>query len=141
MSNLASVHSAATATTAPRPAISAWPDVDNLYRRFAELVKQPMRPIRADKMPQVMRYFDERCQGSKRLSERAKAGQLRALAEVYATSDAQGKFVQDFVVQVDRDAGLALGWARAACGRWCRALACAASGCAIWAGPCRDPKP
>ena len=63
MSNLASVHSAATATTAPRPAISAWPDVDNLYRRFAELVKQPMRPIRADRMPQVMRYFDERGPG------------------------------------------------------------------------------
>lgn len=73
MSNLSSVHTAAAATTAPRPAISAWPDVDSLYRRFADLVKQPMRPIRSDKMPQVMRYFDERCQGSKRLSERAKA--------------------------------------------------------------------
>lgn len=71
MSNLASVHTAASAT-APRPAISAWPDVGHLYRRFDELVKQPMRPIRADKMPQVMRYFDERCQGSRRLSERAK---------------------------------------------------------------------
>lgn len=74
MSNLAPIHTAASAAaTAPRPAISAWPNVDDLYRRFADLVKQPMRPIRADKMQQVMRYFDERCQGSKRLSERAKA--------------------------------------------------------------------
>jgi glutamate-1-semialdehyde 2,1-aminomutase len=70
MSNLASVH---TAATAPRSAISAWPDVDALYRRFAELVAQPMRPISADAMPQVMRYFDEKCGGSRRLAEQAKA--------------------------------------------------------------------
>ncbi|KQY81765.1 MULTISPECIES: aspartate aminotransferase family protein [Roseateles] len=70
MSNLASAH---TAATAPRSGISAWPDVDALYRRFAELVAQPMRPIRADAMPQVMRYFDEKCSGSRRLAEQAKA--------------------------------------------------------------------
>lgn len=72
MSDLAPVHTAASAP-ALRPAISAWPDVGKLYRRFDDLVKQPMRPIRADKMPQVMRYFDERCQGSRRLAERAAA--------------------------------------------------------------------
>ncbi|MBT9595443.1 MAG: aminotransferase class III-fold pyridoxal phosphate-dependent enzyme [Vitreoscilla sp.] len=72
MSDLAPVHTAASATGL-RPAISAWPDVGKLYRRFDDLVKQPMRPIRADKMPQVMRYFDERCQGSRRLAERAAA--------------------------------------------------------------------
>ena len=33
MSNLAPIHTAASAST-PRPAISAWPDVDSLYRRF-----------------------------------------------------------------------------------------------------------
>jgi glutamate-1-semialdehyde 2,1-aminomutase len=54
------------------PAISSWPDVDTLYQRFAELVAQPMRPIKAQHMKTVMRYFDERCQGSKRLSEAAK---------------------------------------------------------------------
>lgn len=70
MSNLAPVHAAAAA--AGSHAISAWPDVNSLYRRFAELVKQPMRPIRANAMPQVMRYFDEKCRGSKRLAERAK---------------------------------------------------------------------
>jgi len=55
------------------PAISEWPDVDALYRRFAELVAQPMRPIRADAMPKVLRWFDEHCAGSKRLAEQAKA--------------------------------------------------------------------
>ena len=47
MSDLAPIHTAAS-STALRPAISAWPDVGNLYRRFDELVKQPMRPIRPD---------------------------------------------------------------------------------------------
>jgi glutamate-1-semialdehyde 2,1-aminomutase len=57
----------------PAPAISEWPDVDSLYRRFAELVRQPMRPIKPANMAKVMAYFDERCQGSKRLSDAAKA--------------------------------------------------------------------
>jgi len=73
MSQLASVHSAATKVAPTPPAISAWPDVDKLYRRFDELVKQPMRPIRPAAMAQVMRYFDERCQSSRRLAEQAKA--------------------------------------------------------------------
>lgn len=72
MSDLAPVHTAASAT-APRPAISAWPEVGELYRRFDALVKQPMRPIRPDKIAGVMRYFDERCRASQRLAEQAKA--------------------------------------------------------------------
>ena len=52
-------------------AISEWPDVDALYRRFDALVRQPMRPIRRDAMAGVMRYFDDRCQGSKRLADAA----------------------------------------------------------------------
>ncbi|UZD97733.1 aminotransferase class III-fold pyridoxal phosphate-dependent enzyme [Pseudomonas corrugata] len=54
------------------PAVSQWPDVDNLYRRFDALVKQPIRPLKREALSQVMGYFDERCQGSKRLSEAAK---------------------------------------------------------------------
>ncbi|HSI50618.1 MAG TPA: aminotransferase class III-fold pyridoxal phosphate-dependent enzyme [Ideonella sp.] len=61
------------AAPSPRPAISAWPEVGTLYRRFSELVQQPMRPIRPPEMARMMRYFDERCQGSKRLAERAQA--------------------------------------------------------------------
>lgn len=73
MSKKASTSAAAkTANTTPAPAISAWPDVDTLYRRFDELVKQPMRPIRPAAMQRVMQYFDERCKKSKHLAEEAK---------------------------------------------------------------------
>jgi len=71
MSNLATIHAAA-ATTA-ETAISAWPDTPSLYRRLAELVGQPMRPIRPDAMPGILRWFDDKCAGSKRLADQAKA--------------------------------------------------------------------
>ena len=58
---------------APAPAISAWPDVASLYPRFAELVAQPMRPIKPMAMQKVMAYFEQRCQASRRLAEQAKA--------------------------------------------------------------------
>jgi len=73
MTNVAHIHPADSVPAQPlAPAISAWPDVDSLYERFRELVNQPMRPISPSKMPRVMGYFEERCQGSKRLAERAK---------------------------------------------------------------------
>ena len=57
----------------PEPAygISEWPDTAALYARFAELVRQPMRPIRREKMADVMRYFDEKCKTSKQLATEA----------------------------------------------------------------------
>ncbi len=64
--------SAQNAAASPS-AISAWPDVDTLYPRFAELVNQPMRPIRPTAMADVMGYFEQRCQASRRLAEQAKA--------------------------------------------------------------------
>jgi glutamate-1-semialdehyde 2,1-aminomutase len=71
---MSAVPTAVSAPAAPvRSAISEWPDVGTLYGRFAELVKQPMRPLRRDAMERVMRYFDERCRGSKQLAEQAKA--------------------------------------------------------------------
>jgi glutamate-1-semialdehyde 2,1-aminomutase len=69
MSNLASIQAAAVAS---RPAISEWPDVAALYRRFDALVKQPIRPIKPRHMERVMRYFDERCQISRRIADEAK---------------------------------------------------------------------
>ena len=39
MSNLAHIHSAASMANTPPSAISAWPDVEALYRRFDDLVK------------------------------------------------------------------------------------------------------
>lgn len=56
----------------PGSAISEWPDTDALYRRFDALVKQPMRAIRRDAMSGVLDYFEQRCQGSKRLAEQAR---------------------------------------------------------------------
>ena len=52
-------------------ALPSWPDTHALYERFATLVNQPMRPIRPDAMPKVLRWFDDHCAGSKRLAERA----------------------------------------------------------------------
>lgn len=52
-------------------AISAWPDTDSLYRRFDELVRQPMRPLRRDAMDRVLRWFDERCAGSRHIADAA----------------------------------------------------------------------
>ncbi|MFP3614494.1 aminotransferase class III-fold pyridoxal phosphate-dependent enzyme [Paraburkholderia sp. SIMBA_050] len=73
MSNVASIHSAAPAAVpAAQPAISRWPDVDELYRRFDALVNQPMRPIGQESMSRVMRYFDDHCAKSKRLADQAK---------------------------------------------------------------------
>ncbi|GKS91721.1 aminotransferase class III-fold pyridoxal phosphate-dependent enzyme [Acidovorax sp. SUPP2539] len=72
MSNLATIHAAAGAAAMPPTAISSWPDTPSLYQRFSELVAQPMRPIRPDAMPNVLRWFEAKCAGSKRLAERAK---------------------------------------------------------------------
>ena len=51
--------------------ISAWPDTDEIYARLAALVKQPIRPIRRENMEIVLKYFQEKCVQSRRLSEKA----------------------------------------------------------------------
>ena len=53
-------------------AISEWHDTDEVMARLQALISQPIRPIRPENMEKVLRYFDEKCQGSKRLSEQAK---------------------------------------------------------------------
>jgi len=53
--------------------ISEWPDTDDIYARLEELVKQPVRPIRPEHMESVLKYFDQKCAGSRRLSQRAEA--------------------------------------------------------------------
>jgi glutamate-1-semialdehyde 2,1-aminomutase len=52
--------------------ISQWQDTDEIYRRLDALVKQPMRPLKADYMKQVLKYFDDKCKGSKALTDEAK---------------------------------------------------------------------
>ena len=53
-------------------AISEWHDTDEVMARLQALISQPIRPIRPENMKKVLQYFDEKCQGSKRLSEQAK---------------------------------------------------------------------
>jgi glutamate-1-semialdehyde 2,1-aminomutase len=53
-------------------AISEWHDTADIYRRLDSLVKQPVRPIRREKMAEFLRYFDEKCTRSKALTDEAK---------------------------------------------------------------------
>jgi glutamate-1-semialdehyde 2,1-aminomutase len=54
-------------------AISRWHDIDTLSRRLKELIRRPMRPIRRDRMGEVLAHFDTKCAKSKALTEEAKA--------------------------------------------------------------------
>ena len=51
--------------------ISHWPDTDTIDARLKALIRQPIRPIRREHMDQVHGYFEQQCQGSKRLAEQA----------------------------------------------------------------------
>lgn len=58
-------------TTHSKFGISAWPDVDDVYRRLDALLRRPIRPIKREHMDRVLAYFDGRCQRSRALAERA----------------------------------------------------------------------
>jgi len=53
-------------------AISEYPDVEVIYTRLNKLTKQPVRPLRRDKMKEVLEYFEKKCAGSKSLTDEAK---------------------------------------------------------------------
>ena len=53
-------------------AISAWHDTDEIYARLYALVKQPIRPLRRERMDEVLRYFEVNCTRSKALTDEAK---------------------------------------------------------------------
>ncbi len=53
-------------------AISEYPNTDEIYRRLTELIKQPLRPIRRDRMQAVLNYFETKCARSKALTDEAK---------------------------------------------------------------------
>ncbi|MGA2367857.1 MAG: aminotransferase class III-fold pyridoxal phosphate-dependent enzyme [Dehalococcoidia bacterium] len=53
-------------------AISTYPDVADIYRRLEELVSQPMRRVREEKMQEYLAYFDKKCVRSKALTDEAK---------------------------------------------------------------------
>ncbi len=49
-------------------AISDWHDTDDIYARLQALLKQPVRPIRRERMPQILNYFEQKCSRSKQLA-------------------------------------------------------------------------
>ena len=53
-------------------AISEWPDTDAICARLRELVRQPIRPIRRERMAEILDYFETKCARSKALTEEAK---------------------------------------------------------------------
>jgi glutamate-1-semialdehyde 2,1-aminomutase len=53
-------------------AISQYPDVPEVYRRLEALVAQPLRPIRREKLDDVLGYFQKQCRRSKELTDQAK---------------------------------------------------------------------
>jgi len=84
-------------------AISEWHNTDEVYARLNNLISQPMRPIKRDKMAEVLDYFDTRCVRSKELIEEAKklipGGVQHNLAFNYpfpiAISRAEGAYMWD----------------------------------------------
>lgn len=53
-------------------AISQYPDVEEVYRRLEGLTSQPLRPMRRDKMQEVLDYFTIKCAKSKSLNDEAR---------------------------------------------------------------------
>jgi glutamate-1-semialdehyde 2,1-aminomutase len=56
----------------PQYGISQYPNIDEIYTRLKELINQPIRPVRADRMEKYIEYFNFRCIRSKALNDEAK---------------------------------------------------------------------
>jgi glutamate-1-semialdehyde 2,1-aminomutase len=53
-------------------AISEYPNYDEVMARLKELTRQPLRPIKRDRMQEFLNYFDTKCVKSKALIDEAK---------------------------------------------------------------------
>ena len=53
-------------------AISEYHDVDEAYRKLNNLISQPMRHVKREKMQEFLGYFDNQCKRSKELTDEAK---------------------------------------------------------------------
>ncbi len=58
--------------TEQQVAISEYPDTVQVYARLKNLVGQPIRPIRRERMQEYLNYFDTQCARSKALNEEAR---------------------------------------------------------------------
>jgi glutamate-1-semialdehyde 2,1-aminomutase len=65
------MESATETPTATLAGITHWPDTVAVYRRLDALVKAPIRPIRRDRMPAVLGWFDDHCQRSRQMAAEA----------------------------------------------------------------------
>jgi len=53
-------------------AISEWHDTAAIYARLKQLIKEPPRTIRRDKMEAFLKYYDDHCRKSRELTDAAK---------------------------------------------------------------------
>jgi glutamate-1-semialdehyde 2,1-aminomutase len=60
-------------STKQQYAISHWPDTEDLQKRLYRLANElPIHQIRRDTMEEYLKYFEARCAGSKKMTDRAK---------------------------------------------------------------------
>lgn len=52
-------------------AISQYHDTNEIYKKLDNLISQPMRPVRHEKMQEFLGYFDNQCKRSKELTDEA----------------------------------------------------------------------
>ncbi|MEN9564403.1 MAG: hypothetical protein RIR73_2647 [Chloroflexota bacterium] len=58
--------------TEQKYAISEYHDVDEVYKKLNNLISQPMRQVKREKMQEFLGYFDTQCKRSKELTDEAK---------------------------------------------------------------------
>lgn len=52
--------------------VSRWPGEKKVYEKMERLVKEPIHHIKPEAMEKYMKYFNEKCQGSKKMIDEAK---------------------------------------------------------------------
>lgn len=52
--------------------VSRWPDEKEIFKKMENLVNQPLRHIKPEAMARYMKYFEEKCSGSKTMIDQAK---------------------------------------------------------------------
>jgi glutamate-1-semialdehyde 2,1-aminomutase len=53
-------------------AITKWHDTEEIIKKLDNLVNSPMRPLKKNSMQEYLKYYDEKCQKSKELTDKAK---------------------------------------------------------------------
>src|SRR5512138_1055985 len=53
-------------------AISKYHDTNHIYSKLNELISQPIRPVKREKMQEFLTYFDTKCRRLKELTDEAK---------------------------------------------------------------------